>query len=116
MMKSHFVKLIVLVVAFAAIVGVVVMLLWNWLLPSIFGLKTINFLQAVGIVLLARVLFGGWGGGFFSRFHAHAHQNPVREKWAKMSPEERDEFLRHRHIRHGHHFGWNAEDITDNGK
>ncbi len=41
-MKSHVVKLIVLVVVFAAAVGVVVMLLWNWLLPPIFGIKAIN--------------------------------------------------------------------------
>jgi hypothetical protein len=116
MMKSHFVKLIVWLMVCAVIIGIVVMLLWNWLLPAIFGIKTITFLQAMGIVLLARLLFGSWGGGFFSRFHAHAHQNPIREKWAKMSPEERDEFLRHRHSWHGRYHGWTAEDVTDKEK
>ena len=47
----------------ALLFGYVVMLLWNWLIPSIFGLGVISFWQAVGIVILAKLLFGGFGGG-----------------------------------------------------
>jgi len=48
---------------FAFIFGYFVMLLWNWLMPMIFGLTTITFWQAVGIVLLARLIFGGFKHG-----------------------------------------------------
>ncbi|MEN8788715.1 MAG: hypothetical protein ABF295_04300 [Flavobacteriaceae bacterium] len=51
------------IVALALLFGYVVMLLWNWLLPAIFGLGVISFWQAVGIVILAKLLFGGFGGG-----------------------------------------------------
>jgi hypothetical protein len=47
--------------AFALVFGYVVMLLWNWLMPGIFGLVAIGFWQAVGIVILAKLLFGGFG-------------------------------------------------------
>lgn len=47
----------------ALLFGYVVMLLWNWLMPDIFGLGVITFWQAVGIVVLAKLLFGGVGGG-----------------------------------------------------
>jgi len=46
---------------FALIVGVLIMALWNWLMPAIFGLGTISFWQGFGIALLARLLFGGMG-------------------------------------------------------
>ena len=51
-----------------AIVGIVlffgymIMFLWNWLIPEIFGLTTITFWQAIGLALLSKLLFGGFGG------------------------------------------------------
>jgi hypothetical protein len=69
--------------------GEVVMHLWNWLLPMLFGVRTINFWQALGLVLLSRILFGGWGG------HGHDHGRPNRfggDKWKKMAPEDREKF------------------------
>ena len=51
------------IAALALLFGYVVMLLWNWLIPAIFGLGVITFWQAVGIVILAKLLFGGFGGG-----------------------------------------------------
>jgi hypothetical protein len=53
-------------VAIALIVflgGGVVMLLWNWLLPPLFGLPEISLLQGFGLLALCRILFGGFGGG-----------------------------------------------------
>ena len=50
------------IAALALLFGYVVMLLWNWLIPAIFGLGVITFWQAVGIVILAKLLFGGFGG------------------------------------------------------
>lgn len=101
----HIVKRIILMIIMVAAFSAVVMLLWNWLLPALTGVKTISFLQATGLLVLARVLFGGWGGGFLMRAHEHAHlhHNAIHEKWMNMSPEERKEFIRHRHTRHKFH-------------
>lgn len=46
---------------FALVFGYFVMMLWNWLMPSLFGLVKINFWQAFGLVFLARLLFGSTG-------------------------------------------------------
>ncbi|MCL4512305.1 MAG: hypothetical protein M1470_14790 [Bacteroidetes bacterium] len=47
--------------AFMAVAGLVLMLLWNSLLPIIFGIKAIGYWQAVGLLILSKVLFGGIG-------------------------------------------------------
>lgn len=49
--------------ALAFLFGIVVMYLWNWLMPGLFGLPTIGFWQAFGLVLLAKLLFGSFGHG-----------------------------------------------------
>jgi hypothetical protein len=64
---------------FIALGGEIVMQLWNWLLPSIFGLREITFWQALGVLALCRILFGGFGGRHFRRT-------------SHMTPEERDRF------------------------
>jgi len=77
-----------LVLACAAIFGYAVMLLWNWLMPDLFGWRTIGYWQAWGLLVLARLLFGGlWGGG------RHDHwRHRLRERWERMTPEERERF------------------------
>jgi len=49
-------------VAFTFLFGLVVMLLWNWLMPDIFGLRTITYWQGWGLLLLSHILFKSWGG------------------------------------------------------
>ncbi len=84
----------------AAGFSAIVMLLWNWLIPSIFGLAIINFWQALGLLVLARILFGGFShgrkmmhGGMMHKMHGG---NPIREMWMKMTPEEREAFIQKR--------------------
>src|SRR5512147_1153246 len=48
---------------FALVFGWLVMILWNWLMPAIFHLGLITYWQAFGIVVLAKLIFGGVGGG-----------------------------------------------------
>lgn len=50
------------IVGIAILMGYVIMSLWNWLMPDIFGLTTITYWQAVGLFILAKFLFGGFGG------------------------------------------------------
>jgi|KBSMisStaDraftv2_1062788.scaffolds.fasta_scaffold2146344_1 hypothetical protein len=68
----------VAVVAVAALAGWIVMLLWNWLLPPLFGWREITLWQGAGLLALCRILFGGWGGG-----GGGGHSRP-------MTPEERE--------------------------
>jgi hypothetical protein len=89
----------------AAIAGfsATVMLLWNALLPQIFGIQAVNFWQATGLLVLCRILFGSFGGGRMFGIKGAFHKNPIREKWLNMTPEEREEFIRNHHF--GHSFG-----------
>jgi hypothetical protein len=79
--------------------GEVVRLLWNWLLPALFGWPQITFWQAIGILALCRILFGGFGrhGGSRSnsairRRIADRMADRVAERWERMTPEERERF------------------------
>ena len=82
---------------FVAIGGEVVLHLWNWLLPALFGWRQITFWQALGLLALCRILFGGLGG---SGFHRSNFRRRVADRWERMTPEEREKF------RHGMHSRW----------
>jgi len=75
-----------------ALVGFVVMWLWNALLPAILGVSTITFWQALGLLVLSRILFGGYGGRGFGG--GHNNRQHWREKmagrWQQLTPEQRD--------------------------
>ena len=75
--------------AFAALMGLAVMLLWNGLMPALFGLKAIHYLQAVGLLVLARVLVGGFHHGPGRMLH---RRRRMLERWERMTPEEREKF------------------------
>jgi len=75
---------------FALVFGVIVMLLWNWLMPSIFHIGEIGFWQAFGIIILAKLIFGGLGTRGRSAHHGKpswAHggswkkSGDYRERW-----------------------------------
>jgi hypothetical protein len=82
----------VLLIGFAAVTvfGFVVKELWNALIPGIFGWHMINFWQALGLLILSKILFGGFhrhGGGGRREW-----KNRMRERWESMTPEEREKF------------------------
>lgn len=54
---------ILLGIAVALLVGYIVMHLWNWLMPDLFGLPTLTYWKAIGVLLLAKIIFGFGGGG-----------------------------------------------------
>jgi hypothetical protein len=76
-------------VLFFTLFGYVVMRLWNWLTPALFGWHLITFWQAMGILVLSKILFGGFRGG--SGGHRH-WRHRMRERWGRMTPEEREKF------------------------
>ena len=75
------------IVLFVALCGEVVMHLWNWLLPALFGWRQITFWQALGLLVLCRILFGGFGGQ--ARWRQSGGQ---WQRWERMTPEEREKF------------------------
>ena len=71
--------------------GGIVMLLWNNVLAVVLNISTISFVQALGILLLSKILFSSFGGGAPYRRHSYWKQR-MQEKWSAMTPEERDKF------------------------
>jgi len=68
---------------FIFIGGEVVRLLWNWLLPPLFGWPRIGFWQALGLLALCRILFGGFGWRGFGRSHWRRRmEEPMAERTA----------------------------------
>ena len=76
-------------VAFIAIGGEIVLLLWNWLLPPLFGWRRITFWQALGLLALCRILFGG--SGWHGRVRSKVRRR-MEERCENMTPEERERF------------------------
>ena len=91
-------KFVVLVVIAIAAAGAVVMSLWNWLLPELFGMPAIGFWQAIGVLVLSRILLGGWRG----RGHGMHWRHRMMERWERMTPEEREKFRAGMRGRCGH--------------
>ena len=92
MRKNWFVRLPMLLlfgVLFFTVFGFVVMSLWNWLMPSLFGLHGINFWQGIGILVLSKILFGGFRGRSGRQWH---WRRRMVERWEQMTPEEREKF------------------------
>ena len=73
--------------------GLIVMLLWNAIMPDLLAVNRITYLQSIGLIALARILTGnfrsgrGYGRGRYGGPPAH-----IREKWKNMSAEEREVF------------------------
>jgi hypothetical protein len=85
-------KFLLFAVIAIPLVGAVMMLLWNWLMPSIFGLHSISFLQALGLLLLSKLIFGSFHGGGHRRCGPHWDRH-MMERWDAMNPEERRKMI-----------------------
>ena len=95
MKKRYWVRkfLMFLLIGIGAILlfGFLVMTLWNSILPAVINVSTISFGQALGILILSKILFGGFGGGWGGRRRQNWKQH-MENKWSNMSPEDRQKF------------------------
>lgn len=67
--------------------------LWNWLIPQIFHGPALTTWQALGLLVLSRILFGGWGRGGSNKFaQGRAWKQRMEQRLASFSPEEREKF------------------------
>ena len=76
---------------FVTLGGEVVMHLWNWLVPALFGRRQITFWQALGLLVLSRILFGNLGGGGGGNDRSKCERRKS-DRWERMTPEEREKF------------------------
>jgi hypothetical protein len=72
------------------VIGAAVMLLWNWLMPAIFGLVEISYWQSLGLLALCRILFGSFGFGKHQR--PPFANNQFKESMMNMTDEEKQKF------------------------
>jgi hypothetical protein len=88
------------VIAVLALLALAVMVLWNSLVPQLFRGPPLQYWQAVGLLLLSRILFGGLRGR--RGWHGHWRQRMWCERWESMTPEERAQLREHFERRCGH--------------
>ena len=91
------IKVLVIVTVAILLFGYIVMSLWNAILPSVLHVGTISFGQALGILVLTKILFGGFHGGWRRGGGPggppwRQHMSGMKEKWMNMTPEEREKF------------------------
>lgn len=77
-------------VVFGALLGWIVMTLWNSVLTTVVNVPLIGFWQALGLLVLCKILFGGVGGGRWGGGRGKYWNKEMREKWQGMTPEERE--------------------------
>lgn len=80
---------------FIAFGGYLVQLLWNWLLPDLFGWPAVTFWQALGLLALSRILFGGIGGrrgghGWHGRKARARFRERMAGRWHDLPDEKRE--------------------------
>ena len=80
--KMFIARGIIFGIVFTGLFSLLVFLLWNWLMPAIFGLAAITFFQAFGLLVLSKILFFGFHGGSHSRHYRS------KEYWKKRFEEE----------------------------
>jgi hypothetical protein len=87
-------------IVFATVFGFGVMTLWNWLMPMLFGLHTLTFWQTLGVLMLSRILFGGFHGRYGGmNWRQRMRDRAEMRAYMQMTPEERETFrqgMRHR--------------------
>ena len=101
-------KFAAVMVAGLAALSVLVMVLWNVLIPDIFHGPAVTFWQALGLLVLAHVLLRGWGP--WGHAHGWRHdrwKHKLEEKLAAMTPEEKEKFREEWRRR----CGWSPEDL-----
>jgi hypothetical protein len=107
-------KMVLFGVIATALLGLVVMFLWNALVPELFKGPMLTFWQAIGLLLLSHLLLRGWGpwrrGNGWRR---ERWRRRFEEKLAAMTPEEREKFKEEWRRRCGHYPGMPEERKPD---
>lgn len=98
--KRFFFLIPLAVLAFVALFGYLVYALWNGVLANVVAVKTITYWQAIGLLVLAKILFGGFPGrrcGFGPPWKAKM----MAHRWASLTPEQREHLREEMRCRFG---------------
>ncbi len=98
-MRFRILKFALIAVVAIAVFSFVVMSLWNWIVPPVVGWHPITYWQALGLLILSKILFGGFRGGPGRHMHWRGR---MMERWEQMTPEEREKFREGMRGRCGH--------------
>jgi len=103
MRATRIAKFAVLAIVAVAVFGFIVMSLWNWILPPVTGWHPITYWQALGLLVLSKILFGGFRGG-----HGMHWRRRWARRWEQMTPDEREKFREAMRDR----CGYRGDDVT----
>lgn len=106
------IKIALLVILGIAAMTAIVMWLWNWLIPDLFNGPMITFWQALGLLLLSRILFRGFYGMKGKGMH---QMGEWKGRFEKMTPEEKEK-VRELWKRRCGHFACDEEEIAESKK
>lgn len=73
--------MIIAAIIFLLLFGYGFMLLWNWLMPEVFGLPILSYWQAVGVLVMAKLLFGSFEGMNSKKGSKKTHKRHKRGRW-----------------------------------
>ena len=115
-MKYKFVKVLKIMVIVTAVIltlGNLIAWLWNALIPGLFGGPVINMWQAIGLFILSKIFFSGFGhkGGGCHYGRQHRWKKKFEKKFGNMSEEDRQRYKE----RFKKHWGacWGEEDFEE---
>jgi Ca2+/H+ antiporter, TMEM165/GDT1 family len=91
------------ILALVGVLGFAVYLLWNHVLVQVVGVQSISYWQALGLFVLAKILFGGWPGGHGWR------ERMMAKRWASLDPEQREHLREEMRRRFGNWSSMTAE-------
>jgi hypothetical protein len=107
-------KMLVFVAVGATVLGLIVMLLWNALIPDLFKGPEITFWQAVGLLVLSHILLRGWGRWRYANGWRHERwRKKFEQKLAAMTPEDREKFREEWEHRCGHGWGEHSGNASE---
>ena len=93
-------KMLAIAIIAVFVIGCVVMLLWNALVPELFKGPVITYWQAIGLLVLSHILFHGFGGRMHGGWSHRHWRNRFEAKLAAMTPEEREKFKKDEYYQH----------------
>lgn len=81
-----------IIIAGMLLLGLAVKLLWNAIAQPLFNAPLLTYWQAVGLLVLCRILFGNLRGRQSGGCYGKRGGPPWRDKWMNMSEEEKAKF------------------------
>ena len=111
------IKIVFGITAFVLLFGFGTMHLWNWLVPSLFHGPIINFCQAIGLLILSKILFGGHKFGRGGHCGSNGYRGgrwkyKMQERFGNMTPEEKEKFKQRFKDKCGSQYWMNKEEET----